>query len=65
MAEIELGVRSRQCLERRIPDRAVLSREVEAWQEDRNREAVSVNWRFNTEDARIRLKSLYPSIQSC
>ena len=65
MAEIELGVRSRQCLERRIPDRAVLGREVEAWQEDRNREAVSVNWRFSTEDARIGLKSLYPSIQSC
>ena len=62
MAEIELGVLSRQCLERRIPDRSVLSREVKAWQEDRNREAVRVNWRFTTEDARIRLKSLYPSI---
>ena len=65
MAEIELGVLTRQCLDRRIPDRAVLRREVKAWQERRNREAVSVNWRFSTEDARIKLKSLYPSIQSC
>ncbi len=64
MAEIELGVLARQCLERRISDRRVLSREVKAWQKDRNREAVRVNWRFTTEDARIRLKSLYPSIQS-
>lgn len=65
MAEIELGVLARQCLERRIPDRSVLSGEVKAWQNNRNREAVRVNWRFTTEDARIRLKSLYPSIQSC
>ncbi len=64
MAEIELGVLARQCLERRISDRRVLSREVKAWQKDRNREAVRVNWRFTTEDAHIRLKSLYPSIQS-
>ena len=60
MAEIEIGVLARQCLERRIPDP-----EVEAWQECRNRDAVRVNWRFTTEDARIRLKSLYPSIQPC
>ena len=65
MAEIEIGVMARQCLERRIPDRAVLRREVKAWQERRNREAVRVNWRFTTEDARIKLKSLYPSIQTC
>ena len=65
MAEIELGVLARQCLERRIPDRSVLSREVKAWQKHRNREAVRVTWRFTTENARIRLKSLYPSIQSC
>ena len=65
MAEIELWVLSRQYLDRRIPDRSVLSREVKAWQEDRNREAVRVNWRFTTDDARIRLKSLYPSTLSC
>ena len=63
MAEIEIGVLSRQCLDRRIPDQEVLRREVEAWQGQRNREAVRVDWRFTTEDARIKLKSLYPSIQ--
>ena len=62
MAEIELGVLTRQCLDRRIPDRSVLRREAKAWQEDRNREGVRVNWRFTIDDARIRLNSLYPSI---
>ena len=65
MAEIEIGVLARQCLERRIPDRETLRGEVEAWQKSRNRDAVRVNWRFTTEDARIRLRSLYPSIQTC
>ena len=65
MAEIEIGVLSRQCLDRRIPDKDVLSREVQAWQDRRNRGGVRVNWWFTTDDARIRLKSLYPSIQTC
>ena len=65
MAEIEIGVLARQCLERRIPDREILRGEVETWQKSRNRNAVRVNWRFTTEDARIRLRSLYPSIQTC
>ena len=65
MAEIEIGVLARQCLERRIPDRETLRGEVEAWQKRRNRDAVRVNWRFTTEDARIKLRSLYPSIQTC
>lgn len=64
MAEIEIGVLARQCLKRRVADRGVLRREVEAWQECRNRDGVRVNWRFTTEDARIKLKSLYPSIQA-
>jgi hypothetical protein len=64
MAEIEIGVLSRQCLDRRIPDQATLRTEINAWQEQRNLNAVCVNWRFTTEDARIKLKSLYPSIQS-
>jgi len=64
MAEIEIGVLSRQCLDRRIPDKGVLSRQVQAWQARRNRAMVRVNWRFTTDDARIRLKSLYPSIQT-
>ena len=62
MAEIEIGVMARQCLDRRIPDRGVLRRETAAWQAQRNRDAVRVDWRFTTADARIRLKSLYPSI---
>ena len=63
IAEIELGVLARQCLDRRIPSQEVLEQETGAWQERRNREAISVDWRFTTGDARIRLKSLYPSIQ--
>ena len=46
MAEIELGVLSRQCLNRRVPDKATLEREVKAWQNDRNEKVVKVNWRF-------------------
>ena len=61
--EIEIGVMVRQCLDRRIPDRDFLRNEVKAWQNCRNREAVAVDWRFTTDDARIKLKSLYPSIQ--
>ncbi len=64
MAEIEIGVLSRQCLNRRIPDQETLRSEIVAWQEQRNNESIHVNWRFTTEDARIKLKSLYPSIQS-
>ena len=63
MAEIEIGVLRRQCLDRRIADRETLRGEVNAWQEQRNKNGNTVNWRFTTEDARIRLKSLYPSIQ--
>lgn len=64
MAEIEIGVLSRQCLDRRIPDQDTLRAEINAWQKQRNQDAVCVNWRFTTEDARIKLKSLYPSNQS-
>ena len=63
LAEIELGVLARQCLDRRIPDREVLAQETGAWQERRNRDGIRVDWRFTTQDARIKLKSLYPSIQ--
>ncbi len=62
MAEIELGVMVRQCLSRRIPDRATLEHEVSAWQNDRNAKVVKVDWRFTTADARIKLKRLYPEI---
>ena len=63
MAEIEIGVLAQQCLDRRIPDQDVLRREVGAWQGQRNQDRVRVDWRFTTADARIKLKSLYPSLQ--
>ncbi len=63
MAEIELSVLSRQCLERRIPDQETLAMEVAAWEEERNASGATVDWRFTTADARIKLKHLYPSLQ--
>jgi hypothetical protein len=61
MAESELGVLSDQCLDRRIPDKAVLAREIEAWQNDRNKHATKANWQFTSSDARVKLKHLYPT----
>lgn len=63
MAEIELSVLSRQCLDQRIPNQTILTQETMAWEADRNGNGATVNWRFTTEDARIKLKRLYPSIQ--
>jgi DDE superfamily endonuclease len=63
MAEIELAMLAAQCLDRRLADRATLEREVAAWQAARNRAGRGVNWRFTTEDARIKLKHLYPTTQ--
>ena len=63
MAEIELGVLAGQCLDCRIPSRGILEQETGAWENRRNRQGFRVDWRFTTEDARIKLKSLYPSIQ--
>ena|ERR1700722_15101771 len=62
VAEIELSVLSRQCLDRRIDDRATREREVSAWEEDRNERGVEVRWQFTTADARIKLRRLYPSL---
>ena len=62
MAEIELSVLSRQCINRRIPDEQTLAREVHAWVDDRNSKVVKVDWRFSTAEARIKLKRLYPKI---
>jgi hypothetical protein len=62
MAEIELGVLSGQCLNRRIPDQPTLQHAVSLWQANRNRAQATVDWRFTTADARIKLKRLYPSI---
>ena len=60
MAEIELSVLSRQCLSRRMPDKRTLATEVSAWERDRNNVKVQIDWQFTTEDARIKLKRLYP-----
>ena len=63
VAEIELSVLGRQCLDRRIPDRDTLTAEVAAWEGARNAERVTVNWQFTTEDARIKLKHLSPVLE--
>jgi transposase len=62
MAEIELSVLARQCLDRRIPDRESLAEEVGAWEVERNAAESSIDWRFTSEEARIKLKHLYPEI---
>jgi DDE superfamily endonuclease len=63
VAEIELSVLARQCLDRRIAGAEELRREVGAWEGERNERAVEVQWRFTTADARIKLHRLYPSLQ--
>jgi transposase len=63
MAEIELSILSRQCLERRVPNFERLEAEVAAWQERRDEKGGKIEWRFSTDDARIKLKRLYPSLQ--
>ena len=62
MAECEFSVLSRQCLTRRLPDKDSVSNEVTAWANERNQNAKPVDWRFTTEDARIKLKRLYPNL---
>jgi hypothetical protein len=62
IAECELSVLSSQCTDRRIADEETLRREVDAWQQERNAKQVTVDWQFKTEDARIKLKRLYPCI---
>lgn len=63
LAESELAVLARQCLDRRISTQEKLEQETEDWQGQRNRDAIRAQWRFTTQDARIKLKSLYPSIR--
>lgn len=64
IAECELSILSRQCLDRRIPNLPLLNREIDTWSKDRNNHPSPVNWRFTTDDARIKLKRLYPSLQN-
>ncbi len=61
MAETELSVLSRQCLDRRIDQKEILTREVAAWETKRNAACTKIDWRFTTANARIKLKRLYPS----
>jgi len=61
MAETELAVLAGQCLNRRIPDPKALDREVSAWQTTRNSQNAKADWRFTTDKARIKLKTLYPA----
>ncbi len=62
MAEIEFSALGRQCLNRRIPDEDTLSEVVAAWESSRNRHQTTITWRFTTQDARIKLHRLYPSL---
>jgi uncharacterized small protein (DUF1192 family) len=62
IAESELSVLSSQCLDRRIPDMHTLIAEVAAWEADRNKHHAVTDWQFAADDARIKLKHLYPSI---
>jgi hypothetical protein len=64
MAEIELSALSKQCLDQRIADMKTLADEVNAWQQERNELKASVKWRFNKDNARIKLKRHYLSLQN-
>jgi len=61
MAESEIAVLIRQCLDRRIADRKTLAKETAAWQKRRNKHHAKANWQFTTADARVKLKALYPT----
>jgi hypothetical protein len=64
MAEIELSVLQQQCLARRMPDEDTLTREIAAWEQQRNGEKATIDWRFSVTDARQKLARLYPSLPS-
>ncbi len=64
MAEIELNVLMGQCLNRRIAEISLIKKEVQSWQHHRNNQQAKVNWQFRTEDARIKLKRLYPTLET-
>jgi len=61
MVEIELSVLARQCLDRRLPDLNVMKQEIATWQQHRNQQRTTVNWRFTKHDARDKLQRLYPT----
>jgi hypothetical protein len=61
LAESELGHLTKQCLDRRIPDKKTLIKEIASWEKNRNKNHFKANWQFTTEKARVKLKNLYPS----
>ena len=63
MAEIELSILSRQCLNSRIPTQEIIKEEIAAWEKVRNQEKATVSWRFTTENARVKLNKLYPKVK--
>jgi hypothetical protein len=63
MAETELSILHRQCLDRRLDDPAVVREEVGTWEAERNAVQATINWRFTIADARVKLKNVYPSIE--
>jgi len=64
IAEIELSVLAKQCLDRRISSQDILAEEVAAWEKRRNELKAKIDWQFTTQDSRIKLKRLYPTIGS-
>jgi uncharacterized coiled-coil protein SlyX len=64
MAESEFSVLSRQCLDRRISDQETMIAEIKAWCTERNEKTVVTDWQFTVDDARIKLKNLYPKIKN-
>ena len=62
MAEIEFSVLFGQALNKRIPNQETLKRKIQAWQDDRNMNTKTIDWKFTTKDARVKLKKLYPTI---
>jgi hypothetical protein len=64
MAETERSVLSRQCLDRRLENKALMTQEVATWENERNHTCTKIDWRFTTADARVKLKRLYPSYQA-
>lgn len=64
MAEIEFSALSRQCLNRRIPNQEAMKQEIGYWQKERNKLNIGCDWQFTTEEARIKLKKLYPILKN-
>lgn len=64
LAEIEFSILQRQCLDRRLGDEPTLKQEIASWEERRNEQKATIDWRFSLDDARTKLKRLYPSTSS-